>query len=238
VAAPMIEAYQQQLQRWNNRTTINRYTQLLGQAMRIAKRKKLIKEIPYIPKFSEKENVRQGFFERHELEAILAHMPEHWHDVVRFVYITGWRKNEVLTLQWRNIQGDVIRLRPEIAKNKEGRVIVMTGALGEVAEIIARRRAVRFDLCPWVFHRVGTQLKDYNKSWRKARKLAGFPDKIFHDTRRTAARNLEDAGISRQVSKMITGHKTDSMHLRYLIRNEQDMRRELEGSKVGQSTHS
>jgi hypothetical protein len=29
---------------------------------------------------------------------------------------------------------------------------------------------------------------------------------------------------------MITGHKTDSMHLRYLIRNEQDMRRELEAT--------
>jgi integrase len=185
------------------RTTINRYTQLLGQAMKIAHRKKLIKEIPYIEHFSEKDNVRQGFFERHELEAILSFMPAYWHDVVRFAYCTGWRKVEVLTLQWRDVQGDTIRLRPEIAKNKEGRVIVMTGPLEEVAEIIRRRQAARVDLIPWVFHRNGKQLRDYNKSWRKARKLAGLPEKIFHDTRRTAARNLEKAGISRQVSKMI-----------------------------------
>src|SRR6266571_2808275 len=201
--------------------------------MRLAKRKKLLKaDIPHIEKFSEKDNARQGFFERDELERMLTFLPDYLQDITRFAYHTGWRKGEVLTLRWRDIQGDVIRLRPEIAKNKEGRVIVMTGALGEVAEIIARRRVARFDLCPWVFHREGKQLKDYNKSWRKARKLAGFPDKIFHDTRRTAARNLEEAGISRQVSKMITGHKTDSMHLRYLIRNEQDMRRELESPKV------
>jgi integrase len=216
------------------RTTVNRYTQILKQALKRAHRKKYITEIPYIERFSEKGNARQGFFEYHEVEAILSHMPEHWHDIVWFAYYTGWRKREVLTLQWQNVQGDTVRLWADASKNEEPRVIVLAGPLAPVAAIIERRQAARLDGVPWVFHRQGRQLVAYDKSWRKARKLAGLPQKIFHDTRRTAARNLEEVGVSRQVAKLITGHKTDSMHLRYLIRNERDMRREF--GKLGHST--
>ena len=70
-----------------------------------------------------------------------------------------------LTLEWRAIQGDVIRLRPDIAKNKDGWVIVR---VGEIANIIARRRAERVESCPYVFHRNGADIKTY-RAWRTAR---------------------------------------------------------------------
>jgi len=62
-------------------------------------------------------DARQGFFEREELELILGYLPGYLKDLTRFAYHTGWRKGEFLTLEWRDIYGDVIRLRPEIAKN-------------------------------------------------------------------------------------------------------------------------
>jgi hypothetical protein len=49
-------------------TTVNRELQYLGQALRLAKRRKLLKEIPFIEKFSEKDNARQGFFEDADVE--------------------------------------------------------------------------------------------------------------------------------------------------------------------------
>jgi integrase len=49
--------------------------------------------------------------------------------VVLFAYYTGWRKSEILTLEWRDVHDDVIRLRPEIAKNKDGRMIILVQAL-------------------------------------------------------------------------------------------------------------
>ena len=58
-----------------SRTTVNRELQLLGQALRLAKRKKLIKDIPHIEKFSEQDNARQGFFEPEELERLLTFLP-------------------------------------------------------------------------------------------------------------------------------------------------------------------
>src|SRR5262249_16110860 len=112
-----------------SRTTVNRELQLLGQAIRLAKRKKLLRDIPLIEKFSEKDNARQGFFDRDELERMVALLPDYLKDITRFAYRTGWRKGGILTLHWSDLQGDVIRLRPEIAKNKDGRVIVMVGEL-------------------------------------------------------------------------------------------------------------
>ena len=133
-----------------SRTTVNRELQLLGQAMRLAKRKKLLTNIPHIEKFSEKDNARQGFFEQEELERMLEYLPDYLKDVTRFAYHTGWRKGAILTLEWSDIQDDVIRLKPQIAKNKDGRVIII---IGEIANIIARRQAECVESCPYVFHR-------------------------------------------------------------------------------------
>jgi integrase len=206
--------------------------------MRLAKRKKLLKEVPHIEKFSEKDNARQGFFESNEFARILNFLPAYLQDLTRFAYHTGWRKGEILTLEWRDIQGDVIRLRPEIAKNKDGRVIIL---VGEIANIIARRRTERVESCPYVFHRDGNQIKDYSRAWKTACIRAGYfrlvtdakgrtkkmPTKMMHDNRRTAARNMDRAGVPRQIAKQITGHKTDSMYNRYNIVNERDVRESM-----------
>lgn len=87
---------------------------------------------------------------------------------------------------------DVIRLKPTIAKNKEGRIIIL---MGEIANIIARQRVERVESCPYVFHRDGQRTKHYNCAWRTAREKAGLPDKITHDARRTAVRNMDRAGV-------------------------------------------
>ena len=105
-------------------------------------------------------NARQGFFEREEFERVVSFLPLYLHDVLRFTYCTGWRKMEVLTLEWRDIQGEVIRLRPEIAKNKDGRVIIM---VGEIKEILERRRTERIDLLPYVFHRNGKPQQSFSQ---------------------------------------------------------------------------
>jgi integrase len=219
----------------HSNTTINRALQLLGQAMRLAQRKKLLASVPHIEKFSEKENARQGFFEPHEMEAIVAHLPAYLKDVLRFAYHSGWRKGEILTLEWKDMQGDIIRLRPEIAKNKEGRIIIV---MGEIANIIARRAEERVESCPYVFHRDGQRIKHYNRAWRTARQKADLPDKLFHDTRRTAVRNMDRVGVPRQTAKQITGHKTDAVYNRYRIVNEQDIREGMAKVFRAQSSHS
>ena len=76
-------------------------------------------------------------------------------------------------------------IRSSIAKNKDGHIIVM---VGEIENILARRRADRVESCPYVFHRDGERIKHDNRAWRTAREKAGLPDQLFHDAQRYETR--------------------------------------------------
>jgi hypothetical protein len=66
--------------------------------------------------------------------------------------------------------------------------------------------------------RAGQPLKAFDKVWRKALVAAKLPpNRIFHDLRRSAVRNLIRAGVDPSVAMKISGHRTRSMLDRYNI---------------------
>ena len=58
--------------------------------------------------------------------------------------------------------------------------------------------------------------------WAKACTSAGLPGRLFHDLRRSAARNFERAGIPRSVAMKLGGW-TDKMYSRYAIGAESEI---------------
>jgi integrase len=201
--------------------TVNRETQLLGQAFRLAQERRLVQRIPHMRHLPER-NARQGFFEQDEFENLVECLPEYLKDFARFAYLSGWRKGEIAQLQWSDVdrQARVIRLRPATSKTHEGRVLTLHG---ELWDLIERRWEVRGSI-PWMFHRQGFQIADFKKSWRTACRKAGVPGKLFHDLRRTAVRNMVRAGVPERVAMAVSGHKTRSIFDRYNIVNEDDLR--------------
>src|SRR5437016_2084935 len=103
---------------------------------------------------------------------------------------------------------------------------------GELANIIKRCAVARAEHVvaghdsPYVFVRAvarvrntrarGRQVDDFGVVWRRTCKEAGLEGRLFHDVRRSAARDMDRAGVSRHVAMKVTGHKTEAMHRRYI----------------------
>ena len=70
------------------------------------------------------------------------------------------------TLEWADVDDDagVIRLRSEHSKNGESRILPIRG---ELAEVIARRSALRPLETRRVFHFQGRALRDLRYFWKK-----------------------------------------------------------------------
>lgn len=211
--------------------TINRQTQLLSQAYKLAIRRKVLTSAPTIRRLSEIGNIRQGFFEDADFKALVGFLPEHLRDFARFAYLTGWRKGEISSLRWRDVdrEGRSVHLRPESSKNRTGRVVALEGELWNIVERCWVLRATtgkssEIHLSEYVFHRKGRPIGYIHDSWNLARKRAGLEGRLFHDLRRTAVRNMIRAGVPETVAMKISGHRSRAMFDRYNITSESDLR--------------
>ena len=204
--------------------TVNRELAALKRMFNLAARATppRVAHVPYIP-MNKERNVRKGFFEHDEYLAVREAILEYMKPVVTFAYKTGWRKNEILGLEWAQVdlkQG-VARLEPGDPKNEEGRTVFLDNEIKAVLKEQFRNRQLG---CPYVFHKNGRRITYIKNVWQSACKKAGLDGKLFHDLRRTAVRNMVRAGIPESVAMTISGHKTRSVFDRYNIVNLEDLR--------------
>jgi integrase len=222
-------------------SSINHSLQFLGQAIRpfLTKHRLPVPEIHRLPE----DNVREGFYSRGDVETLIAALPEDLRDFTRWGLLTGWRKSEIASLRWADVdrEGGSLRLSWRRSKNKQARTMAL---VGDLATIIERRSAARTIttkqgatlISPLVFHRgeghgkhqgEAAPVLDFDKAFKSACEAAGIPygrkaGRTFHCFRRTAARNLRNAGVPENVCMAITGHRTRAMFDRYSIVNEND----------------
>jgi integrase len=220
--------------------TVNRDLIVIKRLFSLAVRDGKLPTKPYIPLLRE-QNIRRGFFEVDQFLTIRRHLPAHMQNIAAFAFITGWRTpSEILPLEWRQVDWHAgeIRLDPGTTKNGEGRVFPLTTELRRVLEcqrrvkdtLTARTLSVRHVFCYTIGVKAGQGITEgaFTKAWRKARVLAGCPDRIPHDFRRTAVRNLVRAGVPERVAMHLTGHKTRAIFERYNIVSPGDLREAAE----------
>jgi site-specific recombinase XerD len=205
--------------------TVNRELASLKRMFRLGLRQGMVAAMPYISMLAE-HNVRKGFFELDQFRAILKHLPVEYRALFELAYITGWRiRSELLTREWRHVDftgHGWLRIDPGEAKDStSGREFQFTTWMRDTLErqrrYVSRVEKGTGKVIPWVFCRGdGSQIRRFNEIWRTACQEAGI-QRIPHDFRRTAVRNLERAGVPRTTAMAMIGHKTESIYRRYSI---------------------
>ena len=210
--------------------TINRELSVLKRAFTLAIAAATLASRPHIPLLRE-DNVRRGFFEADEFEAVRRRLSPDLADFVSFLHTTGWRwRSEAARLRWTNVAFDAaeVRLDPGTTKTGEGRVFPFTARL---RALLGRRRAVTWErerelgrVVPHVFTRPnGAPIGSFDKAWATACRAAGVPGRVLHDFRRTAVRNLVRAGVPERVAMQMVGWKSRQKIDRYHIVNAGDL---------------
>jgi integrase len=212
--------------------TVQHELACLGRMLTLAVRSRRLAVKPPIPTIK-LHNARTGFFETEDVERVAQYLPECIAAVVRFAYLTGWRRSEVLGLEWRRVDDTAVRLEPGTTKNGEGRLFPLTEPLQELLRLRRARTSelerVTSRVIPLVFTwEDGRPIRCFQGAWDSALAQAGLPGRIFHDLRRSAVRRLVRAGVSETVAMRLSGHKTRAIFDRYNIVSTADL---IEGAR-------
>ncbi len=95
---------------------------------------------------------------------------------------TGFRKEELLSLTWEQIDFKKKEISLYYTKNKEHRTIPIVPTTLDVLQELYKERA-----CNYVIQINGNRVKDFKKSFNTAKRKANIQDLHFHDLRHTFA---------------------------------------------------
>ncbi|HEY7163679.1 MAG TPA: site-specific integrase [Candidatus Binatia bacterium] len=201
--------------------SINRELAALKRMFSLAIQAGKLSSKPHVPMLNE-DNARQGFLNHSDFLTLREKLPGYLRAPITFLYLSGWRVGEMRALEWRDVDhsGKVIRLRPEISKNKDGGVLPLKN---ELLQIIGTAAENPCPECPSVFHFKKKRIGDFRKAWHSACSDAKLGNLLIHQLRRTAVRNLIRAGVPERIAMDLTGHKTRSVFDRYNIVSEADL---------------
>ncbi len=206
--------------------SVNRELAALRRMFTLGRRAKMVGRVPVIEMLGE-DNVRKGFVEADAFAAILGSLPGYVRPVAAVGFITGWRRGELLSRRWRHVDLDAgwLRLEPGESKNKSGRNFPLIPELRSVLEDQHKRKtrieqATGRIVDALFFHDNGRPVKDFRGAWEGACERAGHPGILFHDLKRSSARNLVRAGVPEAVAMRLIGHLTPSIFKRYAIVDE------------------
>jgi len=131
--------------------------------------------------------------------------------IIRFLILTGARRNEALHAMWENF--DFVAMIWTIPMSKSGKAhhVPISTSLMTILQSIPRVEGVDY-----VFpSKSGKPFVNIYSAWDNARKRAGLPHVRLHDLRHTFASTLVNAGVPLYTVQKLLGHSTITVTQRY-----------------------
>ena len=118
---------------------------------------------------------------------------------------TGLRQGELVKLMWCDVDLEIRLLKVRDTKNGEDRVVPLSNKSLSILQSLPR-------LGTTVFNASHSSLQN---AWKRLIKRSGIIDLHFHDLRHEAISRFIERGLTIPEAASISGHKTQSMLLRY-----------------------
>ena len=187
-------------------STVNRELGYLRAGMNLCHAADLIDRVPKFRMLREPPGP-QDWMTRDQLESVakVLDLADPLGDYARMAFCTGWRRTAIASLTWADVDWDrrILSLPARISKaGIPGQFPIE----GEVHEILLRRRERReYDgvIIPWLFHRSGAQVRQFDKRWKRALRIRGLEGIRFHALRASFVLHYVDKGIEDTVIRRL-----------------------------------
>lgn len=197
--------------------TINRELALFRRCYLLKDNRKRAGHIPAFDMLPEAK-ARDGFLDDKEFEALKEAARKRGHEwLANFIEVAGRianRKSELLKLHVSDcdLKAGVVVFRN--TKNGDNRRVFMPPTVKAALTAQCKGQPKDANVFRW---KTGVPVKDFRKLWANICEDIGKPELLVHDLRRTAVRNMRDAGVPEETAMLISGHKTRAVFQRYNI---------------------
>lgn len=189
--------------------TINREVACLKHVLNIAVEWQLITENPIgrVKLFKETAGAVR-FLGREQIQRVIEVCQGTFRWIVITAIHTGMRRNEILSLEWSDVNLDTGIITLSRTKNGEVRYIPLNQTMQNLLATIPSRSKYVFA------QENGKPYAWIGRAWRNAKAEAGI-DCRFHDLRHTFASHLAMEGVDLRAIQELMGHKSLKMVQRY-----------------------
>jgi integrase len=213
--------------------TINRELSIITSSLRLLWPEP---RLLFIKKLDESDRIRQGIVGMEDYQLLLRELEDYQKPVWCFSYYTGVRRGQLLKLRrewtkdWETtgilevpgwFQGE------RMTKNgKPHPVPIYSQAMREMLKWALQ---IGDPACPYLFQRGGKRISKstFSHAFKRVARRVGRDWIVFHDLRRTAVTNMDEAGIPPKEAMAVAGMLTMSIYERYNIRTSATARKSV-----------
>jgi len=165
-----------------------------------------------------KPRPRERVLDSHELREVLLvarATPYPFGPIVLLLILTGQRRSEIGSLRWEHLNGDLVRLPPDLTKNNREHTFPLGKWGQEVVGAIPRRNITNFLFPSWSKRSTGryTDLDPLDKpfsNWSNPKedfdRRCLLEPWTLHDLRRTFSTNMAAMGVRQEVTEKMLNH--------------------------------